>query len=58
MFEKYLDWAYNNGLRKSNINPLTFTDKVEWSKQYVAEYKNSYFTREKVLDMTREMLET
>lgn len=53
--EEYIDWAIDNGYRKSNINPLSAIDKVEWSKQFVASYKNYYFTRENIESMCHEL---
>lgn len=49
--EHYIDWAIENGYRKNNINPLTLIDKKEWSKQYVAKYRQSVFSREQILEM-------
>lgn len=53
--EDYIDWAWENGYRKTNINPLSNVDKVEWSKQYVASYRNYYFKREQIIDKTDQL---
>lgn len=53
--EKYIDWAIGEGYRKSNLNPLKNIDKVELSKNFVANYKNSYFTREQIEGMIIEL---
>lgn len=56
ILEKYIDWAIEVGYRESNINPLSRVNKPSWSKGYVAEYKNSYFTREHILDMMDQLV--
>lgn len=51
-FEQYIDWAIENGYVGSNINPLSgLESKLEWSKQFVATYKQSAFTRQQILGM-------
>nr|WP_144509904.1 phage integrase family protein [Bacillus sp. FJAT-22090] len=55
-FQHYIDWATENGLRQTNINPLETVDKKEWVKPFVSEYKQSYFTREQILDMCNELI--
>lgn len=52
-FEQYIDWAYENGYTPSNLNPLSNVNKLEWSKQFVAKYKQSAFTRQQILDMSK-----
>ncbi|MEK4025426.1 phage lytic cycle repressor MrpR family protein [Sporosarcina sp. FSL W7-1283] len=47
----YIDWAFDQGYRKSNITPLSLVDKTEWSKKFVAHYTRMFFTREEILDM-------
>ncbi|MGG0667764.1 hypothetical protein ABE073_04460 [Lederbergia citrisecunda] len=54
--EKYIDWSIREGYRKSNINPLRNIDKVKWSEQFVANYKNNYFTREQIEEMASELV--
>lgn len=49
--EHYIDWAAENGYRKSNITPFHGVDKVEWSKNFVATYMRTFFTREQILEM-------
>lgn len=53
--EEYITWAIENGLRRNNLNPLNSIDKKEWSKNFVATYKNNYFTREKIENMLDEL---
>lgn len=55
-FEQYIDWAYDNGYTGSNLNPLANVNKLEWSKQFVAKYKQSAFTRQQILDMCEDDL--
>ena len=53
--EAYIKWAIYKGYRKSNLNPLSRIDKVEWSKKFVATYKNAYFTRDQIEGMASEL---
>ena len=55
-FEQYIDWAYENGYTPSNLNPLSNVNKIEWSKQFVAKYKQSAFTRKQILNMSKELV--
>jgi len=55
-FEAYIDWAIEKGHRKDKKNPLSHIDKLEWSKQFVATYRRSIFTREQILDMCDELV--
>jgi hypothetical protein len=54
-FDQYIDWAYENGLVESNLNPLSNVNKLEWSKQFVAKYKQSAFTRQQILEMCEDL---
>lgn len=48
----YIDWASENGYRKTNRNPLAeLEDKKKWVEPFIATYKQSIFTREEILDM-------
>lgn len=49
--EEYIKWAARNGFRKTNISPFSSVDKVEWSKQFVATYRNYYFTKDQIFEM-------
>lgn len=53
--ENYIKWASDNGYRKGNLNPLENTNKVEWSKKFVATRENYYFSRKDILDMMDEL---
>jgi integrase len=55
-FEQYIDWAYENGHIGSNLNPLSNVNKLEWSKQFVATYKQSAFKRDEILTMCGELV--
>lgn len=48
----YMEWATKNGYRMTNLTPFDeIDDKKEWVKPFVAEYKQSLFTRQEILDM-------
>lgn len=56
IFEAYIDWAMENGHSYAKINPfMTILDKFGWSAHFVSEYKNRYYTREKIEDMIDEL---
>ncbi len=50
--EEYIDWAIEEGYRKSNINPLSILkSKREWSKQFVSEFRTYLFTKKDLIEM-------
>lgn len=55
-FEQYIDWAYENGHVESNLNPLSNVNKLEWSKQFVAKYKQTAFTRKELLEKLEDLI--
>lgn len=54
--EAYIDWAIENGYRKSNINIISTINKIEWAKPLVARYKRHAFKREEILEMTEDLV--
>ena len=52
----YIDFAIENGYAKSNISEFAvISDTVEWNKKFVANYMNTFFTREEILEMVDDL---
>lgn len=51
-FEQYINWAYQEELLESNLNPITnLPNKREWAANFVAKYRQTVFTRKELMDM-------
>lgn len=51
---RYISWAIENGLRKSNINPLQGTTD-EWTEQYVDRVSKRYLSEIEINDIIEEL---
>lgn len=49
--KNYIEWASDNGLRRTNIIPFDAVDVFNWGKKFVSSYKSRMYTREEVLEM-------
>ncbi len=58
LFNKYIEWAIEEGLTESSANwtPLDGKDLVEFGKQFVASYKTSMLTRKNLINLTKELI--